>query len=87
MEVEIAVLGAGVMGLSTAVNIIESDLPGVQVTVISEQFSPHTTSDGAAGRFGPRLGIPGFNFGVPLHVYRSVHLLIERSTIAGHSLL
>ncbi|MEQ2293983.1 hypothetical protein AMECASPLE_039178 [Ameca splendens] len=42
------VVGAGVVGLSTAVCIAEN-LPLCSVTLLSEKFSPNTTSDGAAG--------------------------------------
>lgn len=42
------VVGAGVVGFSTAVCIAES-LPHCSVTVLAEKFSPDTTSDGAAG--------------------------------------
>ena len=47
-SVRVAVVGAGVVGLSTAVCIAEA-LPFCSVTVLAEKFSPDTTSDGAAG--------------------------------------
>lgn len=47
----IYVLGAGVAGLSSAVNI-QSILPEADVTLIAGQFDQETTSDGAAGNFG-----------------------------------
>jgi len=46
----VCVLGAGVVGLTTAVRIQE-EVPGLQVTVLAERFSPITTSDVAAGIF------------------------------------
>lgn len=46
--VRIAVVGAGVVGLSTAVCIAEA-LPLCSVTLLADRFSPDTTSDGAAG--------------------------------------
>lgn len=49
---EVAVLGAGVMGLSTAVVLLES---GYSVTVYSEKFHPHVTSSVAGGQFSPSL--------------------------------
>nr|AAI55660.1 Zgc:172341 protein [Danio rerio] len=52
-RVKVAVVGAGVVGLSTAVCIAET-LPYCSVTLISEKFSPHTTSDGAAGILLPK---------------------------------
>lgn len=47
-KVRVVVVGAGVVGLSTAVCIAEA-LPFCSVTVVAEKFSPDTTSDGAAG--------------------------------------
>ena len=51
-KIQICVLGAGVIGLSTAVNIIEK-IPNVKVNIIAEQFSPDTTSDVAGGWWEP----------------------------------
>jgi len=48
----IAVVGAGVIGLSSAVTILERD-PSLKVTLIADSFSPNTTSDGAAGLILP----------------------------------
>ena len=50
--VRIAVVGAGVMGLSTAVCIFKL-VPGCSITVISDKFTPETTSDVAAGMLIP----------------------------------
>ncbi|XP_060938367.1 D-aspartate oxidase isoform X3 [Limanda limanda] len=47
-SVRVVVVGAGVIGFSTAVCIAEA-LPSCSVTLLSEKFSPDTTSDGAAG--------------------------------------
>uniref|UniRef100_A0A8C9T462 D-aspartate oxidase n=1 Tax=Scleropages formosus TaxID=113540 RepID=A0A8C9T462_SCLFO len=47
-RVKVAVVGAGVVGLSTAVVIAEA-LPHCSVTVLADRFTPNTTSDGAAG--------------------------------------
>ena len=54
---KVAVLGAGVVGLSTALNIKES-IPNCDVTVIADKFNQDTTSDGAAGIFTPPR-VPG----------------------------
>ena len=48
----VAVVGAGISGLSSAVCILEKD-PRVKVTLIADTFSPETTSDGAAGLILP----------------------------------
>lgn len=54
----IAVIGGGVSGISSAVQILEylkfTGSP-VEVTVLSEAFSPNTTGDGSAGLWGPYL--------------------------------
>ncbi|XP_032356767.1 D-aspartate oxidase isoform X1 [Etheostoma spectabile] len=47
-SVRVVVVGAGVIGFSTAVCIAEA-LPFCSVTLLAEKFSPDTTSDGAAG--------------------------------------
>ena len=54
MVVKVAIVGAGVMGLSCA-DVIQEKYPHVQVTIFAEKFSPATTSDGAAGLFWPYL--------------------------------
>lgn len=49
---KVAVVGAGVIGLSTALCIAET-CPSCSVMVLSDQFSPNTTSDVAAGMLIP----------------------------------
>ncbi|CAG2207013.1 DDO [Mytilus edulis] len=44
--------GAGVVGLSTAINI-QKLYPRAEVTIIADKFNYETTSDGAAGIFRP----------------------------------
>ncbi|KAM6968517.1 D-aspartate oxidase [Tautogolabrus adspersus] len=51
-SVRVAVVGAGVVGFSTAVCIAQA-LPYCSVTLLAEKFSPDTTSDGAAGILWP----------------------------------
>ncbi|XP_068608373.1 D-aspartate oxidase [Brachionichthys hirsutus] len=51
-RVRVAVVGAGVIGSSTAVCIAEA-LPMCSVTLVADKFSPDTTSDVAAGIFFP----------------------------------
>ncbi|KAJ8291173.1 hypothetical protein GJAV_G00022240 [Gymnothorax javanicus] len=58
----VVVVGAGVVGLSTAMCIAES-LPQCSVTVLADRFTPHTTSDVAAGIVMGGPPIPS----VPLH--------------------
>ncbi len=47
MAVQIAVVGAGVVGCSVALRLQEVLASSAVVTVVSEAFSPHTTSDAA----------------------------------------
>ena len=48
----VCVLGAGVVGLASAVRVAEA-LPGAIVTLIAELFDAATTSDGAGGLWKP----------------------------------
>ncbi|XP_064604658.1 D-aspartate oxidase-like [Liolophura sinensis] len=49
---KIGVIGAGVIGLSTALNIVES-IPDAEVTIMANIFSPNTTGDYSAGLWEP----------------------------------
>lgn len=48
----VAVIGAGVVGLSTAL-CIKSQHPTLPLTIIADRFLDATTSDGAGGLFRP----------------------------------
>ncbi|ELU16357.1 hypothetical protein CAPTEDRAFT_227776 [Capitella teleta] len=48
----VGVIGAGVVGLSAALRILQEH-DGTQVTIYANRFSPHTTGDGAAGFWEP----------------------------------
>ncbi|GLH01698.1 D-aspartate oxidase [Gryllus bimaculatus] len=50
----VAVIGAGVLGLTTAV-ALQRRMPWVSVTLITERLSPETTGDGSAGFWEPYL--------------------------------
>ncbi|RUS80871.1 hypothetical protein EGW08_011390 [Elysia chlorotica] len=52
MVLRIAVIGAGIVGLSTAVSV-QARLPEAQVDVIADRFTTHTTSHGSGGLFVP----------------------------------
>ncbi|PRD33607.1 UNVERIFIED_CONTAM: Ddo [Trichonephila clavipes] len=54
MVFKVAVIGGGVMGITSAV-VITENLPDVEVTVISDKWSPDTTGDGSAGFWCPYL--------------------------------
>jgi glycine/D-amino acid oxidase-like deaminating enzyme len=49
---EVAVLGAGIMGMSTAMVLIEH---GYRVKIYTEKFTPDTTSDVAGAQWSPAL--------------------------------
>uniref|UniRef100_A0A6J0UAB0 D-aspartate oxidase n=3 Tax=Pogona vitticeps TaxID=103695 RepID=A0A6J0UAB0_9SAUR len=53
-QAKVAVIGAGLVGLSTAVSISDS-LPDCSVAVIADKFTPNTTSDVAAGILIPHV--------------------------------
>uniref|UniRef100_A0A493TWE2 D-aspartate oxidase n=1 Tax=Anas platyrhynchos platyrhynchos TaxID=8840 RepID=A0A493TWE2_ANAPP len=53
----VAVVGAGLVGLSTALCISEA-FPSCSLSVLAEQFSPNTTGDVAAGMLIPSLKPP-----------------------------
>ncbi|XP_005091243.1 D-aspartate oxidase [Aplysia californica] len=52
MGVEVVVVGAGIIGLSTAV-AIQQRTPSVRVTIVADKFGRDTTSIGAGGIFAP----------------------------------
>ena len=51
--VRIALIGAGVVGLSTATRV-QQLLSNADVTIIADKFTKDTTSHGAGGIFLPR---------------------------------
>lgn len=55
-----AVLGAGVVGLSTALEL-QDKYPNARVKLISHKFGQDTTSDVAAGIFRPGPSFSGPN--------------------------
>ena len=68
MRRQIAVIGAGAVGLSTAVQIQQLQ-PSACVTLIADKFTTETTSHGAGGIFRPTADkFPG----VPLPQLRLV---------------
>lgn len=46
MVVKVAVIGAGVIGLSVA-TVLQEKFPNLSITLFADKFSPGTTSDGA----------------------------------------
>ena len=55
----VAVVGAGVIGLSTAVCLSETYGRQLDITVIADKFSPNTTSDRAGAILMPSVSVPG----------------------------
>ncbi|MEQ2179844.1 hypothetical protein GOODEAATRI_029374, partial [Goodea atripinnis] len=61
-KMRVAVVGAGVIGLSTAQSIYEhyhSMVSPLTIEVYADRFTPLTTSDGAAGFWQPYLDDEG----------------------------
>ncbi|KAL8610365.1 hypothetical protein ACOMHN_041179 [Nucella lapillus] len=50
--VRVAVIGAGIVGLTTAVNV-QKRLPDARITIIADKFDKDTTSSGAGGLYRP----------------------------------
>uniref|UniRef100_A0A8C6ZJQ4 D-aspartate oxidase n=1 Tax=Nothoprocta perdicaria TaxID=30464 RepID=A0A8C6ZJQ4_NOTPE len=61
---KVAVVGAGVVGLSTALSVAGA-FPACSLALLAERFSPGTTSDVAAGMLIPHA-VPGFACFLPL---------------------
>ena len=51
-KINIAIIGGGIIGTSTALNLIRK-YPECNITLIAKTFTPQTTSDGAAGHWEP----------------------------------
>lgn len=52
--VHVVVIGAGIIGLSAAFRLKQL-IPGLEVTVVADRFTPDTTSDVAIGLWKPHL--------------------------------
>lgn len=68
MSTKIAILGAGIAGLSSAirlVEVLEERNLKYEITVLADKFDVETTSDGAGGLFRPD---DRFMQGVPKHL-------------------
>lgn len=59
-DLNIAVLGAGVVGLTTAIEL-KNELRNAKVTVLADKFTTETTSHVAAGLFRPGTSFCGPN--------------------------
>ena len=55
---KVAVVGAGVVGLTSA-TMLQEALPEASITIIADKFGQETTSDGAAGIYRPGLQFRG----------------------------
>lgn len=51
----IVIIGAGVIGATCAVKLIENLGSNATITIVSDQFSPNTTGNVSAGLWGPFL--------------------------------
>ncbi|KAK7115477.1 D-aspartate oxidase-like [Littorina saxatilis] len=54
--VRVAIIGAGIVGLTSAVNVQKS-IPGAKVTIIADKFDKDTTSAGAGGLYRPTAAL------------------------------
>lgn len=54
VNAKIAVIGGGINGISSALNLINS-IEGIDITIIADRWSPNTTGDGSAGLLYPYL--------------------------------
>lgn len=54
MPTRVCVIGAGIAGLTSAF-CLQNSIPNVDVTIVAEKVSPHTTSDGSGGKWEPHL--------------------------------
>lgn len=53
---KIAVVGAGVVGLSTAINL-QKEFPFAKITIIADKLCDDTLSSGAGGLYRPDISI------------------------------
>lgn len=53
-KLKVGVIGAGIIGTSSALALIDS-IPDIEITLISEKWSPNTTGDGSGGLIYPYL--------------------------------
>ncbi|CAG0913914.1 unnamed protein product, partial [Notodromas monacha] len=83
MSVQVAVVGGGIIGVSSAYRILR-EVPGVSVTIFAEKASPETTGDGAAGLWGPFL-----DGGTPAHKVnawsKATHDLFQHYWLKGEA--
>jgi D-aspartate oxidase len=54
----VGVLGAGVVGVTTA-SELQTEFPTASITIIADKFNKDTTSEVAAGLFRPSLSFAG----------------------------
>ena len=80
MAASVAVVGAGVCGLSMAVCILQRD-PTVRVTVIADKFSPDTCTDGAAGVILPVTAVKSFELQRFVALFNIFHSVFGRSSM------
>ncbi|KAG8226345.1 hypothetical protein J437_LFUL014588 [Ladona fulva] len=57
-DLEVCVVGAGVVGLTTAL-LLQNEFPNANLSIVANLFNQETTSDGAAGLFYPGSSYSG----------------------------
>ncbi|XP_041675507.1 D-aspartate oxidase isoform X2 [Drosophila eugracilis] len=82
----IAVIGAGVNGVASAIKILEhfanEPKKPIRVTILSEDFTPNTTGDGSAGLWGPYL-LGGTSQSKVYKWSKSMHQFLEQIWLSG----
>lgn len=75
-----AVVGAGVVGLSTALEL-QKNFPSARVSIIADKFGVDTTSDVAAGIFRPATSFTGPNDTITRFVYIAQKIIFDILTL------
>jgi L-2-hydroxyglutarate oxidase LhgO len=73
MVVKVAVIGAGVTGLSVA-TVLKEKFPNLPITLFADKFSPGTTSDGAGIEYSLFINKSFYN--IRLHFCFCLHYCI-----------
>nr|CAD7454903.1 unnamed protein product [Timema tahoe] len=82
-SMQIGILGAGVVGLNTALEL-QRQFPTARLTIIADKFNEETTSDGAAGIFRPSTSFSGPTENITKFVKPHLSLNTE-TTATGNS--
>lgn len=76
-----AVIGSGVVGLTTALEL-QKQFPNSNVTIVAEKFGVETTSDVAAGIFRPGTNFSGPTEEITRYLHAHEHVLYKNIIIS-----